>query len=58
MSLGVDAKDKVLIVDADPKLRETLPDLLKARGYPVVTAATGDEYRTYKSRRKGAFTDG
>jgi len=54
----VDAKDKVLIVDADPKLRETLPDLLKARGYPVVTAATGDEYRTYKSRRKGAFTDG
>jgi len=43
VSLGVDAKDKVLIVDADPKLRETLPDLLKARGYAVVTAATGEE---------------
>lgn len=43
MSLGVDAKNRVLIVDTDPKLRKTFPDLLKARGYPVVTAATGKE---------------
>lgn len=39
----MDAKNRVLVVDSDPKMRKTFPDLLKARGYAVVTAATVKE---------------
>jgi len=36
-------KSRVLIVDADPKIRKTFTDVLKAKGYAPVTAATGKE---------------
>ena len=34
-------KDSILIIDDDPKLRKTLSDTLKAKGYKPITAATG-----------------
>ncbi len=34
-------KDSILIIDDDPKLRKTLSDILKAKGYKPITAATG-----------------
>ncbi|MDP2646440.1 MAG: response regulator [Desulfobacterales bacterium] len=38
----MDKKD-ILIVDDDPRLRKTLSDILKAKGYTPITAATGKE---------------
>lgn len=43
MSRGVGAKNRILIVDDDPKIRKTFTDVLKAKGYAPVTAATGKE---------------
>ncbi|MBL7205117.1 MAG: response regulator [Desulfobacteraceae bacterium] len=39
----METKDSILIVDDDPKLRKTLSDILKAKGYTPVTVATGKE---------------
>jgi len=34
---------RILIVDDDPKLRKTLSDILKAKGYKPITVTTGKE---------------
>ena len=34
-------KDSILIIDDNPKLKKTLSDILKAKGYKPITAATG-----------------
>jgi len=39
----VDAKNSILIVDDDSKFRRTLSDILKARGWSVDVAGTGEE---------------
>ena len=36
-------KKNILIVDDDPRLRKTLSDVFKAKGYTPITAATGKE---------------
>ena len=36
-------KNKILIIDDDPKLRKTLSDILKAKGYLPIDTATGRE---------------
>lgn len=35
--------ERILVVDDDPNLRKTLADILRAKGYETVTAATGAE---------------
>ncbi|MBU1697567.1 MAG: response regulator, partial [Proteobacteria bacterium] len=47
----MDKKD-ILIVDDDPRLRKTLSDILKAKGYTPITAAEGKEALD-KVREKG-----
>ena len=39
----MDKNVNILIVDDDPKLRKTLSDILKAKGYTPITVATGKE---------------
>ena len=39
----METKYSILIVDDDPKARKTLSDILKAKGYKPITAATGKE---------------
>lgn len=36
-------RDKVLVVDDEPHMRETLAEILSDEGYQVLIAATGEE---------------
>ena len=35
--------DRILVVDDEPRMRESVKALLKAEGYEVLEAANGDE---------------
>jgi putative two-component system response regulator len=50
--LTVKAPDRVLVVDAEPAVRETIESHLTHRGYEVLTAGSGEEALGILSRQK------